>query len=53
MPTDAPETESLQWLPLGYATTPSVSGWSPDTLATSMRVAEAKLAAVASELPPT
>lgn len=66
MPTDAPRTEYLQRLPLPYATALRMRdagvadeviaesvGVDPDALPTFMRVAEAKLAAAASEQPPT
>lgn len=66
MPTDEPRTEYLQWLPLPYATALRLRdagiadeviaervGVDLDALATFMRLAEAKLAAVASEQPPT
>lgn len=66
MATDPPRAESLQRLPLPYATALRLRdagiadeviaecvGVELDTLATFMRVAEAKLAAAASEQPPT
>jgi hypothetical protein len=65
MPTDEPLAEYLQRLPLPYATALRLRdagivdeviaervGVDLDALATFMRVAEAKLAAVASEQPP-
>jgi hypothetical protein len=65
MATDPPRAESLQRLPLPYATALRLRdagiadeviaecvGVELDTLATFMRVAEAKLAAAASEPPP-
>jgi len=66
MPTDAPGAESHQRLPFPYATTlrfrdagiddeviAECVGWTWTRSATFRRVAEAKLAAVASEQPPT
>lgn len=66
MPTDEPRTKYLRRLPLPYATALRLRdagmadeviaervGVDLDALATFMRVAEAKLAAVAFEQPPT